>query len=725
MNVKIINRRFLPLLLVLTAQFGFSQVNKPKPEITYACASAAFNNFKVDYQHVGSVDSGNSFILELSDKNGDFSSAVTLKTVTDKNAETGVFEIWFSLPTTVGGTGYRFRVRSTSTAKTSDASDPIPLYYKNVTSSLVINGLTGTINVCSPTSTTITVDNFPGEPAYIWYRTGTKIAETSSSLTTNIAGTYFVEVDYGPNCSGGTISNAVTVNVGTPSGAAINGVTSVALCPTETYRLEANVNNPAFDYTWYKGAVPLGLAAAGAYYYDVDGSDSNFEGDYSVEVSGTTICTERTAVVAISKTDGFNLNLGGNTNVLLLPGETKTLSITTDAVGGTIKWYRNSVLISGANTTSLSINQDGIYKVVVDQTSGCVMTKEIDNIQVSYPNSLELTIVPDASYVNCESTNVGLSVGIITAKTTSGDIDVTSELKSLMSYQWYKNSVVISGATSTSHAISSYTDNDLYHVIGMYNSYSATSPSLDIKLAFINSVTISSPDTVVCDGGSSITITSDITDASYTYEWYRNNAKLPETTAVLSTNLTGTYQLLVKHVGCTIRSNELVIAPLDESAVSIDAKAIVVIPEGNTKQITASGADSYTWYNAANDALGTGATFAVSEEGEYTLVALIGTCQVFKKFAVEFQESFSVPNVITPNGDGIYDLWVLPNTYSNDEEITITIYNENGVEVFKTNNYQNNWPESSTLATVKNLVYYYKIDKGGAVSKQGTITIIR
>jgi len=92
---------------------------------------------------------------------------------------------------------------------------------------------------------------------------------------------------------------------------------------------------------------------------------------------------------------------------------------------------------------------------------------------------------------------------------------------------------------------------------------------------------------------------------------------------------------------------------------------------------------------------------------------------------VEYLDTFKVPNVITVNGDGINDLWILPNSYSNKDDVNVIIYNEKGEQVLNVNNYQNNWPQSSTAFPKQNMVFYYKIRDAVAVLKQGTITIIR
>jgi gliding motility-associated-like protein len=193
----------------------------------------------------------------------------------------------------------------------------------------------------------------------------------------------------------------------------------------------------------------------------------------------------------------------------------------------------------------------------------------------------------------------------------------------------------------------------------------------------------------------------------------------------IQVNQPGTYQLVLERAGCQLPSNEIVINPFDESLITLDISGTVVFPEGGSKTVTAAGAENYRWYDANNQEIGNGPSMNFTQEGSFILIASVGNCQVSRNVQVEYLETFRVPNVISVNGDGINDLWVLPNSYSNKKDVRITIYNERGEEIFNQSNYQNNWPESSRAFPRQNMVFFYKIRNAETVLKQGTITVIR
>jgi hypothetical protein len=737
-------------MLLFTSAMTYGQVlNKPEPAPnpnigatspwTAACASADFNEYFVNFTWSPPlVDASNEFILELSDATGNFESVTELDRVTDQNT-TFDFNFRFVLPTDIQGDGYKFRVRSTNPALTSPESDAFSMYFIGYSNPILIsqngNGSIppgGIIENCNNGNVTLATHNVPDPENYIytWYRSTTLLEETSNTITVTQDGMYFVEIDYGPNCSGSanTLSNTIEIQTGTPSGISISATSGTTLCAGQTVDLVANINDPSWTYTWLLDGAAVTSPTTGDSSYTVDSSTSNFEGDYTLQIEGSDICTETTNVISVTNAGNYTVSLNNDTNLVLLPNQTRTLSASSTAATPSYQWYLDGNPIAGATNATLDISTVGTYFVRVTENGGACSGNTIDseNIIVVLPTGFEFEVAFSGPYTSCESTSAVIALAQINAVTSDGNrTDVTSDLSGDFSYQWTRGGNAVAGENNSTISLASAIENGDYALEGSLDSFNVTSNELNATLASGETVTIASTDVVLCDGINSITITADTDLSSETFTWSRNGNTVSTTDIDLIATETGVYELQVQRNGCPIRSNAITIVQFDESIVTTDSEENIIFQEGSSQTITASGASSYEWYDENNTIISSTDSVTLSEEGSYLLIASIGNCSVTRTFTVSFRDNFAIPNVITANCDGINDLWVLPNTFSRNPDVTVTIYNETGIEVLNETDYQNNWPQSSTAFTKQNTIFYYRIRNGGTTLNQGTITVIR
>lgn len=729
----------------LTAQVLNKPIAADNPNLagnsawTAACASASFNEYFVNFTWSPPlVDSNNEFILELSDSYGNFGSPRELARVSDKNTVFD-FEFEFALPDDIRGEGYKFRVRSTSPAKTSPASDAYPMYYIDYNSPLLIseNGsgtipAGGLIQICGGGSVTLKPHNIPNAGTYLynWYRSGTLLSQKTESITVSTPGMYYVELDYGSICSGSanTLSNTIEISNGSSLGIAINGDSNVELCPGDPYTLEASISGMGLTYTWLKdGDVISGPTLEGST-FAVNTGISGFEGDYEVEISGPSACTERSSKVALRSAGSFEVSRQNEENIVLLPSQSKTLSVSTTAGSPTYQWYKDGAPIVDATNSSLVVNTVGeYYAEVTDNGGSCSAgpkTSEITTI-VS-PDSFELEIEFIGVYTDCENTDATISLAAVKAVSDTGaKTDVTAELESSFAYQWKLDGATISGETSKTITVSNQEDNGAYKLDGTLDGFNATSNTLNVKLSANQNLTVSANGTILCEGGEAIVLTGSQSLTDQTFEWLKDGQVVDTSSESFTANEIGTYQLIIRTNDCPIISNEVAIRAFDESLLVLDKPKDLIIIEGETGTITASGADSYEWFDANNNLIATQDSYGFQEEGEYLLVASFGSCTVSRVITVVYRDMFAIPNVITANGDGINDLWILPNTYSRDQNVLVTIFNERGEQVFSQTAYENNWPQSTMAFNKPSMIFYYKITRGGKALKQGTITVIK
>jgi gliding motility-associated-like protein len=83
-------------------------------------------------------------------------------------------------------------------------------------------------------------------------------------------------------------------------------------------------------------------------------------------------------------------------------------------------------------------------------------------------------------------------------------------------------------------------------------------------------------------------------------------------------------------------------------------------------------------------------------------------------------------NLVTPNGDGVNDRWVIPNIdmYPDNE---VMVYDKAGRVVFSKRGYNNEWDGTVNGKKLKEDAYFYviKFNKDGALPIRGYVSIVR
>ncbi|MCM5662286.1 T9SS type B sorting domain-containing protein [Galbibacter mesophilus] len=701
-------------------------LKKPVLGFSDACASEGYNSFSVQFKWDPTpiVESDNQFILELSDANGSFSSPTTLATIADKNT-TFDFPINFKMPKTVRGENYKVRVRSTNPAKTGKESNPFGAYYLNVAEPLVVNNFEEA-SVCEATTVFLEVDNYPNEESYNWYKDMALIpGENGPSIEVSEPGIYFAEIDYGSYCSTSTASNLVEVYIENSVGVELIGAKQVSLCESQTYTLTTDFVDPTVIYAWYKDGELLTKNNSNT--LEVKGSDPGFAGDYYVQIERPGGCNEKTSTVSI-QAGGFDVAINTPNGTLVLPQQSIAIEVTTNAEGASYAWYRNGTELAGETNSVLQVNVPGEYAAKVTQIEGCQASRTTESITVTEPSEY-IASINASNYSACESASATLALDKIETEDSNGNpYELPESMMATASYQWVYNQKPLTGETNRTISVSKASLNGKYALqVSLEGGKQITSNTFEVKLGISENPQISGNGSVTCDNGNSIEIVSTVKKPEYTYTWYRNGVALTDKGTSFTTNLSGKYQLKIEAYGCSAMSNEFIIEEFNPSVVSLNVSEMVTIPEGDSKVVTASGADSYQWFNTKNELMSSDATVTLSEEGEYMLLASVGDCQVTKKVQVTHAVSFVVPNIVTPNGDGYNDLWVIPKSYAYQKDITVNIYEQSGATVFTATGYQNNWPESSSITHTggRPPIYYYQITKGKETLKQGTITVIK
>ncbi len=171
---------------------------------------------------------------------------------------------------------------------------------------------------------------------------------------------------------------------------------------------------------------------------------------------------------------------------------------------------------------------------------------------------------------------------------------------------------------------------------------------------------------------------------------------------------------------------------IDPMPVAVASPTLITL--GATAQLSATGANAvnYTWVAVGGSGIvGSGANINVRPRGTTTYAVVVtnsfgyqATVPVLLTVIVDYK---LVPNnLVTPNGDGVNDRWVIPNIdmYPDNE---VMVYDKAGRAVFAKRGYNNEWDGTVNGKLLKEDAYFYviKFNKDGALPIRGYVSIVR
>ncbi|MGB5419413.1 gliding motility-associated C-terminal domain-containing protein [Algibacter sp.] len=217
------------------------------------------------------------------------------------------------------------------------------------------------------------------------------------------------------------------------------------------------------------------------------------------------------------------------------------------------------------------------------------------------------------------------------------------------------------------------------------------------------------------------------------YQWFKDGESITGATSQMyETNESGEYSVSINLGSCMTTAS--IALETTGFTSEIDIEDFVYIDEDETfiATITTNANNPvFEWY--LNNVLIGGAnsnTFEVAQTGNYKAVVTQSTgCNASTEFGFIARQAFPdfdvIPNLISPNGDGANDTWLIPREYVSGTNTEVVIFSSQGEIVFKTNNYLNNWPENQIDYSSITPVYYYTITTQDGKSKKGSITVVK
>ncbi|MCZ4244217.1 lamin tail domain-containing protein [Pedobacter punctiformis] len=247
----------------------------------------------------------------------------------------------------------------------------------------------------------------------------------------------------------------------------------------------------------------------------------------------------------------------------------------------------------------------------------------------------------------------------------------------------------------------------------------------------------------VCINGTApvITFTGSVGTAPYTFTYNINGGSNRTVTSSTSTttinapsNTAGTFVYNLVSVADAYTSQlqtgnaTVIINPLP--VISISSNKGLSISKGDAIILTATGGVQYTWTGAEilSGQNSAAVTIRPKQSGNYRVVVTNANgCTSDQTINIQIVDDYKLEagTVITPNGDGINDKFVVKNIdyYPNN---TLKIFDKAGRILYTKQAYNNDWDGTVNGNPLAEGTYYYILDMGpGLGNFKGFINIIR
>ncbi|MDP4261181.1 MAG: T9SS type A sorting domain-containing protein [Bacteroidota bacterium] len=483
--------------------------------------------------------------------------------------------------------------------------------------------------VCAGNNVTFSVTASGSGLTFQWRKSGINITgATNSSFTiigagTGDAGNYDVVIN--SICGPGITSNTAILTVNTaPS--ITSQPTNQTVCAGNNVTFSVAATGTALVYQWRKGGANIGGAASST--FTIIGVVPGDAGNYDVVVSGACppAATSNTVSLTVNTAPVITAQPVSQT---VCTGTNVTFSVAATGTGLTFQWRNGGVNISGATTSSFTINNvttanAGNYDVVVSGICAPVATSNTVALTV---NTAPFITSQPSSQTTCAGGNITFNV---TATGTG------------LSYQWRKNGINISGATNSSFNINGVVAGDAgnYDVVvsGACPAPAISNPvTLTVNTA--PAITVQPVSQSVC-AGINVTFSVTASGSGLTFQWRKGGVNITGATnnsftinGVVATDA-GNYDVVVSGI-CT--------PPVTSSTATLTVNAVTAIGTQPLSQTICAGSNvtfsvtatgtllTYQWRKGGVNINGaTASSFTINgaitaDAGSYDVI-VSGTC---------------------------------------------------------------------------------------------------
>ncbi|GGF18232.1 hypothetical protein GCM10011339_02690 [Echinicola rosea] len=564
--------------------------------------------------------------------------------------------------------------------------------------------------ICTGESYTLTASSSIENATFTWYADEDLTDEiTDAEVNPSVTTTYYVTVSGTGVCENnpGT-AKAVTVVVNRNATADDIEADGGTVCPGGSFTLTANSSVPGSVFTWYADAdltmeledMEVMPTATTTYYVTVqgDGVCENRPGDaLSITVTVNTVPTPTTDMT----TQTF-CGTGGGTIADLQVNE------------ASIVWYDAATGGTQLNPSDALMEGMTYYAAQVDVNTGCesverlaIMVEDCAHLEVTKTAELPTVVVGQMFNYTIAITNSGA----VPAQNVVVTDDVPAELQVLEA----SHEGAVSGNNVTWTIAEIGAGETLELTLGVM--------ALTESQGVVNSVTADSDNSDPDDDDSDpTTILSDDVDLAMD-----KTVSAP----VIEIGQEFTYILTVTNKTATPALNVTLTDYMPDQVRYLGSNAPADIIENYDAN---SGELTFTIPEIPGETVvEIMLRVEARDRGLVTNSATVETADQIDRFEGDNTATIShdqlkvtIPNVFSPNGDGINDTWEIEGLTELYPDNEIIVVNRWGGEVFKTSNYNNDWDGGS----LDEGTYYYRViirdgDSGRETEFTGYVTILR
>jgi len=379
------------------------------------------------------------------------------------------------------------------------------------------------------------------------------------------------------------------------------------------------------------------------------------------------------------------------------------------------QWFKDDVIINGETNTSLTATAAGSYTVELSLIAGtCTFITDPEIVSILAP--------PTANFNAATRACVG---DVITFENTS-----TIASGETPNYLWnFGDGTATSNVENPTHEFTTANTYTVTYTVTYDDPNCIDSKTQDIVVSEPTAFTFAADPAAsgICEGDT-ITISLSGTFASYLWS-------TSDTSPAIDVTQDGSYRVDATNAAGCVSIDSISVSFLPAPVISIFPDSTVSIIVGESVDLLASGADSYTWSpdSTLDNGLIPNPVATPSDTTTYTVVGVgANGCEGSASITINVapgSNDIIAAKAFTPNNDAINDTWIIEGI---ENEIYTTgcrliVFDRQGTSVLDTQTYINNdgWNGTSNGKELPQGAYYWIFKCNNEIVKTGSVTIIR